>query len=91
MIHCQIVVAVPRLAIAVPHLDEPHAPFDQPPGDQNLPGLIAGAIHVEDVLRLAADVERLGHFGLHPIGQLERLDPRVELRIVAPLVRVQSD
>ena len=29
------------------------------------------------------DVERLGRLGLHPVGQLERLDAGFELRVVA--------
>ena len=39
--------------------------------------------------RLAADVEGLGRLGLHPVGQLERLDPRLEGRVVAAAGRVQ--
>ena len=50
MVDFQVVVAVPGLALAVPDLHEAHAALDQPAGDQNLPGLRAGAIHVEDVL-----------------------------------------
>ena len=46
----EVVVVVPRLARAVPDLHEPHAALDQPPGDQDLPGLHAGAVHVADVL-----------------------------------------
>jgi hypothetical protein len=44
----------------VPDLHEAHAALDQPPGDQDLPGLHAFAVAFQDVLRLAADVERLG-------------------------------
>ena len=89
MVHVDIVVAVPRLPLAVPDLHEPHAPLDQPPGDENLPGLHARAVHVADVLRLAADVERVGRFDLHAIGQLERLHAGFELRIAAALLLVQ--
>ena len=39
-----VVVAVPGLDVAVIELDEPHAPLDQPAGDQELPGLDAGAV-----------------------------------------------
>ena len=35
---------------AVPDLHEPHAALDQPAGDQNLPGLRARAVHIENVL-----------------------------------------
>ena len=50
MVDFEVVVAVPGLALAVPELHEAHAPLDQPPGDQHLPGLHAGAVHVADVL-----------------------------------------
>ena len=43
---------------------------------------VPGPYSVADRLRLAADVERLGRLGLHPVGQLERLDPRLERRVV---------
>ena len=48
-----------------------------------LPGLGAGAVHVADVLRLAVDVEGVGRFGLHAVGQLERLDAGFELGVAA--------
>ena len=86
----KIVVAVPRLAGAVPQLHEPHASLDQPAGDQQLPGLDAGAVHVADVLRLAADIERLGRLGLHAEAQLERADAGFERRVVLPRLRVAS-
>ena len=73
-------MVVPGLAGAVPDLHEPHAALDQPPGDQDLPGLQPGPYSVADVLRLAADVERLGRLGLHAEGQFERLDAGLELR-----------
>src|SRR3982751_659301 len=41
----QIIVTVPRLAVTVPDLNEPHAPFDQPAGNQHLPSLRAVAVH----------------------------------------------
>ena len=54
VVDLEVVVAVPRLAGAVPDLHEAHAALDQPAGDEHLPGLHAGAVHVADVLRLAA-------------------------------------
>jgi hypothetical protein len=71
-----VVVAVPRLAVAVPHLHETHATLDQSAGDKKLPSLRAVAVHFADVLRLAADVESVAGIHLHPIGQLEGLDAR---------------
>src|SRR5690606_15518286 len=70
----EVVVAIPRLPRTVPDLHVAHTPLDEPPGDQDLSGLSPGAVHVENVLRLARNIERLGGFGLHPIRQLERLN-----------------
>ena len=50
MVDLDVVVVVPRLAFAVPDLHEAHAALDQPAGDQDLPRLRAGAVHVADVL-----------------------------------------
>ncbi len=61
-----VVVVVPRLAFAVPDLDEAHAAFDQSPSNQNLPRLRAGTVGFEDVFWLAADIERLFGIALHP-------------------------
>ena len=66
VIDFDVVVVVPRLTFAVPDLDEADASFDQAPSNQNLSCLRAGAVCVEDVLRLAADVERLFGIALHP-------------------------
>ena len=88
VVDLEVVVAVPRLAGAVPDLHEPHAALDQPAGDENLPGLHAGAVHVADVLRLAADVERLGRLGLHAEAELERLDAGLERGVVLPRLQV---
>ena len=41
---------------------------------------VPGAVQLADRLRLAADVEGVGRLGLHPVGQLERLDAGFELR-----------
>ena len=57
----QVAVLVPRL---VEDLHEPHAALEQPAGQQAGVGerrlARLGAVHVEDVLRLAADVHHLG-------------------------------
>ena len=80
----EVVVAVPRLTGAVPDLHEAHAALEQPPGDAAAAGPASpGPYSVADVLRLARDVERVGRLRLHAVGQLERLDARFELRIVA--------
>ena len=78
----QVVVVVPaRLA----DLDESHAGLAQPAGHQALAGEGAGraglhAVGVEHRLRLARDVEQLGHLPLHPERQLVRFDDAVDLR-----------
>src|SRR2546430_8895631 len=45
---------------------------------------LAGAVRLQDVLRLPAHVERVGRLALHPVGQLERLDAGLQLRVVRP-------
>ena len=66
---------------AVPELHEAHAALEQPPRDQRLPAVHARRRTARRiVLRLAADVERLGRLHLHAEGQLERLDARLEPR-----------
>ena len=52
MIDFKIVVAVPRLARAVPDLDEAHAALEQSSRDEELPPLHAVAVHRADFLRL---------------------------------------
>ena len=50
--------------------DEPHALFDQPPGQQAAPAVVvrrflADAVQIERLLRLVRQVEDLRRFGLH--------------------------
>src|SRR5688572_26688468 len=49
VVYFEIVVVVPRLACAMPDLDEADSFFDEAAGDQNLAGLGAFAIHFSDV------------------------------------------
>ena len=44
VVDLEVVVVVPRLALAVPDLHEAHALLEQSAGDQELPGLDAGAV-----------------------------------------------
>ena len=67
----QVVVAVPGLSLAVPHLHVANAALNKPTGDQELSGFRIETVGLLDVLRFAFDVERVGGFHLHPIGELE--------------------
>src|SRR5690606_6861152 len=67
----QVVVAVPRLPLTMPHLYEAHPPLHQPPRDKDLPRLDAGSVHVANVLRLVPNVEGVGGLHLHPVAELE--------------------
>src|SRR5262249_45977896 len=69
-------------------LDEAHALLQQPAGDQQLPSLDAGPVPVADILRLAADIEGVLSVVLHAVGQLERLDARLELRVGSAALQV---
>ena len=70
-------MVVPRLALAVPALDVPHATLGQAAGDQHLTAMgtaTAGPIdpvHGQRLSVFAVDVERLGGLELHPVGQLK--------------------
>src|SRR5204863_8032441 len=86
----QAVVVVPRLAAAAPDLDEADAALQQAAGDEQLPAVDAGAVGLAHLRRLAADVEGVGGLGLHAVGQLERLDAGLQLRVVRPLPAVQA-
>src|SRR5207253_4787355 len=46
----QVIMAVPRLAGAVPQLHEANAALDEPPSDQQLPCLYSRSVHVSIVL-----------------------------------------
>src|SRR5204862_6090890 len=63
---------------------------DEATGDQNLTGLCSFAVAIEDVLRLAADVERLGRLALHAVSELKAVDAGVECGIEAPLLLVAT-
>ena len=80
MVGFDVVVVVPRLTFAVPQLHVSHAAFDETPGDQQLPRLVAGPVRIEHVLRLARDVERVGRLELHAGRELKRMNSRLQLR-----------
>ena len=91
MVSPDIVVTVPRLSSAVPHLHETHAALQQTPGDQHLPGLQAFAVHLADVLGLLRKIKCFVGFHLHAKGKFERLSARFEQCVLfAPLLRIQE-
>ena len=75
--------------IAVVELDEPHAPFGQPAGQQAVGGKGAiaplRAIEIKCALRLIGKVDQLRHARLHLEGQLILREPGGDFRIVGPL------
>jgi hypothetical protein len=60
VIDFEVVVIVPGLAGAVPDLDEADAAFDEASGDEDLPGLLALAVHGPDGFGFARDIEGIG-------------------------------
>src|SRR5579871_177531 len=74
VLYFEVVVVVPRLAVAVPDLHEADAALQEPPGDEELPRLHAVAVHLAHGQRLAPDVEGVAGVHLHAVSQLERLD-----------------
>ena len=78
-----VVVAVPGLTVAVPELDEAGAAFEEAAGHEALPGVFAGAVHVADVLGLLGNVEGVGGFALHAVGEFEAADAGLHLWVVA--------
>src|SRR2546429_9523855 len=78
MIRLDIVVAVPRLYVAVIALHEAHAALDEPARDQQLAALDVFAVSLANRCGLAAGVERLGRLHLHAVRQLKGLNSRFE-------------
>jgi len=78
----EIVVVVPWLAGAVPDLHEADATFDEAAGDEHLAALQGVAIHVANVLGFKADIEGIGRFELHAVGEFEAFETGFEVGIV---------
>src|SRR5262249_23985445 len=62
------------------NLDEAHAAFDEPPRQKALRSVGLRLIAIESVhppgrLGLLGEVDEAQALGLHPVGQLERVDP----------------
>ena len=90
-----VLVVVPRLTRATPYLNESHPALEQAASDQELPRLRARPVQSTNRFGLAADIKGFGGLALHAVSQLERLDPRLERRIVRasrrmPLVQLRE-
>src|SRR5438477_309423 len=79
MIYFNVVVVVPRLAVAMPDLNKSNAAFEQPASHQKLACLCAGTVQIANMFGLLFDVEGLGGLGLHSVREFKRFDPGLEL------------
>ena len=82
-----VVPIVGRTARSAPDLDEPHAPFDQPPGQQTALAEVLGRLFIQAVLlvsrrRFPAEIERFGGAQLHLRRQLVRPDAGLQPAVV---------
>ena len=80
-------VGVPLAAGAVIELHEPHAPLDQPPGQQAVAAeglglFLVDAVQLSGRLRLLRQVDRLGGCGLHAEGQFVAGDAGLQLALL---------
>src|SRR2546421_12831789 len=78
-------MSVPRLPVAMPNLNESDTPLQQPPRNQQLPGLRPRTIKIPDRLRFFGDVEGIRRIHLHSISQFKRLDAGLHLGILRTL------
>ena len=90
MIDFEIVVIIPGLAFAMPQLNEPNTTFNQPAGDEQLPGLDAVSVGFQHMFWFLLDVKGVGRFHLHSISEFERVNPGFECRFVGPLIGMLS-
>ena len=86
----QIVVVVPGLAGAMPQLNEANAAFDHPSSDEQLARVDARPIEFVNMLRLLTEIKDVRRFHLHPVSQLERLDPGLQRIVFRPTLLVFS-
>ncbi len=82
MLNFEVVVTIPRLSLSMPDLDATDTAFNEPPRNQYLTGLGAGAVGVEHPLWLTRHVKSLGCLALHPVGEFERLNASFQLLVV---------
>lgn len=82
MIFGDLLVAVPGLAGSVPDLNKTNATFGEAAGDEHLVAVESLAVEFANMLRLAANVERVAGFDLHAVGEFKGVDSRVHRRVV---------
>ena len=77
-----ITVRVPRLNVTMVALHDTYTAFDQSSCNQQLSTMDSlGVIQFVRCFRFAGQIERVGGFHLHPIGELEGLDACFQLSI----------
>ena len=84
VVDLDIVVGVPRLAVAVPDLDEADPFFEETAGGEELAALGGVAVKLANGGGFAGDGERVGGLKLHAEGEFVRLDAGLELGFVLP-------
>src|SRR5881394_1228837 len=93
MILLQILVIIPGLAGATPHLDEANAAFQQTARDQQLTTVGAAPVGVARLVGFSSDVEGVCRLALHAISEFEGGDARLESGVLRPdggMLLVQS-
>src|SRR6516165_8160301 len=76
-------MTVPGLNVAMIALDDADPLFQQAPRDEQLAGLNSVSVHLADMSGFLADIKGVRGFKLHPVGQLEGLDPCLKLWVFA--------
>jgi hypothetical protein len=81
-VRLDIGVRIPGIALRVIHLHHADAALDEPDRHQTAACRAAGPVQLQRCLALLPDIEHVWRFGLHPVGNLHRLNRRLELRIL---------
>ena len=82
VVDLEVVMIVPGLPGSVPDLYEADATLDEASGDEHLAALKGVAIHLADVLWFEGNVEGVGRFELHAVGEFKALKTGFEFGIV---------
>src|SRR6266571_3073875 len=87
--HHDVVVAVPRDALAIVDLHHADAMLHQPPRHQTTSSEFAVAVSSSRGLTLLADIEYLRSLRLHPKSNFHQFNARLELRLVADTPKIR--